>query len=99
MSERELSKLRVVGDFLITDVAKISHVANKIFFIGHSHRRCQLLSLGFSKSLDRRGINLAARICKTNKEPTMVCRPPLQCLSQTEMSEEKVRQCNAPKIP
>ena len=98
MSERELPKLRGVGDFLITDVAKLSHVANKIFFLGHSHRRHQLLSLGFLESLDRRGINLAARTCKTNKEPTMVCRPPLQCLSQTEMSEEKVNQCNTPKI-
>ena len=31
MSERELPKLRDVGDRLITDVAKPSHVPNKLF--------------------------------------------------------------------
>ena len=31
MSERELLKLRGVGDRLIADVAKLSHVADKIF--------------------------------------------------------------------
>ena len=32
-----------------------------------------MLSLGFSEYPDRRGINLAVRTCKTNKEPTVVC--------------------------
>ena len=84
MSERELPKLRGVGDRLIADVAKPSHAANKIFFLGCSHRRSQLLSLGFSESSDRRGINLVARTCKTNKTLVVGCWPPLRCLSQTE---------------
>ena len=33
MSERELPNLRGVGDRLIADVAKPSHVADKIFFL------------------------------------------------------------------
>ena len=33
MSERELPKLRVVGDLLIADVAKPSHVTDEIFFL------------------------------------------------------------------
>ena len=69
MSERELQNLRGVGDRLIADVAKPSHVANEIFFLGRSHRRRQLLSLEFSQSPDRRGMNLAARTCK-NKQCT-----------------------------
>ena len=32
MSERELQKLRGVGDCLIADVAKPSYVVDKIFF-------------------------------------------------------------------
>ena len=31
MSERELPKLRGMGDSLIADIAKLSHVANEIF--------------------------------------------------------------------
>ena len=31
MSERELPKLRGVGDRLIADIAKLSHVADNIF--------------------------------------------------------------------
>ena len=50
-----------------------------------------LLSLGFSESSDRWGINLEARTCKTNKEPTALCRPPLRFLSQTDKLGEKVR--------
>ena len=34
MSERELPKLRGVGDRLIVDVAKPSHVADKLFCLG-----------------------------------------------------------------
>ena len=78
MSERELSKLWGVGDRLIADVAKPSHVTDEIFVLGRSHRRCQslsfrfsesskLLSLGFLELPDRRSINLATRTCKTKQ--------------------------------
>ena len=67
MSEWELPNLRGVGDRLIVDVAKPSHVANEIFFLGHSHRGRQLLSLGFSESSDYRGMNLAGRTCKSKQ--------------------------------
>ena len=40
-----------------------------------------LLSLEFSESTDRQGMNLTARTCKTNKGPKVVCRPALRCLS------------------
>ena len=33
MSEQELPKLGGVGDHLIADVAKLSHVVNEIFFL------------------------------------------------------------------
>ena len=46
-----------------------------------------MLSLGFSEFSDRRGINLIARTCKTNKAPKVVCQPPLRYLSQTEKIE------------
>ena len=84
MSERELLKLRGVGDRLIADVGKPLHATDEIFFLSHSHRRRQLLSLEFLESPDRRGINLAARNYKTNKESAVVCRSPLRRLSQTE---------------
>ena len=77
MGERELLKLRGVGDRLIADVAKPSHVFDEICLLGRSHRHRQLLSLGFSKSPDCRGINLETRTYKTNKERAVVCRPPL----------------------
>ena len=67
MSERELSKLRGMGDRLIFDVAKSSHVADEIFLLGCFHRLRQLLSFGFSESSNRRGINLAARTAKQTR--------------------------------
>ena len=33
MGERELSKLRGVGDFFIADIAKPLHAADKLFFL------------------------------------------------------------------
>ena len=69
MSKPELPNLRGVGDCLIADVAKLSHITNEIFFLICSHRRCQFLSLEFSESSNRRGMNLAARTCK-NKQCT-----------------------------
>ena len=41
----------------------------------------RVLSLGFSESPDRRGINMAARTCKINKALSMVCRPAFRRLS------------------
>ena len=38
MGERELSKLRDVGDRLIADITKPLHTADKLFFLGRSHR-------------------------------------------------------------
>ena len=72
MSEQELPNLQGVGDCLIADVAL--HVPNENFLFDRSHKRRQLLSLRFSESLDRRGVNLAARTYKINKAPTVVCR-------------------------
>ena len=69
MSERELLNLRGVGDHLIADVAKPSHVAHEIFCsIVPTYGR-QLLSLEFSESPNRHGMNLATRTCK-NKQCT-----------------------------
>ena len=51
------------------------------FLLGRSHRRRQLWSLIFSESIDRRAMNLAAKTCKINKVPAVVCRSALQCLS------------------
>ena len=84
MSKPELPNLRGVGDCLIADVAKLSHITNEIFFLIRSHRRCQFLSLEFSESSNRRGMNLAGGPAKINNAPTMVCRPPLLCLVRIE---------------
>ena len=72
MSEWELPKLRGVGDRLIADVAKPSHVPYEIFRLVVPTNGTKLLALGFSESSDRRGINLAVRTCKASKAPTVV---------------------------
>ena len=62
MNEQELPNLRGVGDLLIAYVA--SHVPDEIFclVVPTDDANC---SLEFSKSPDRRGINLATKTCKT----------------------------------
>ena len=80
MSERELPNLWVVGNRLIANVAKPSHVVDKIFCLVFP-QTAPIVVLGFLESPDRRGINLTARTCKTNKASTVVCRSALRCLS------------------
>ena len=75
MNEQELPNLQGVGDRLIVDAA--SHVPDEIFclVVPTDDANCCLLD---SQSLwIVGGINMAARTCKTNKAPAVVCRPAL----------------------
>ena len=72
MSEQELLKLWGMGDRLIADVAKPSHVADEIFAWSFPQMAPIVVSW-ILRVFGSSGHYLAARTCKTNKEPVVVC--------------------------
>ena len=68
------TELQVTKGYWTAVGAKLLPIVDETF-CSISYKQRKLLSLRFSKSMDRRGMNLTTRTYKTNKGLAVVCRP------------------------